>query len=823
VSSSLFRNLTAQSAGALLLKVTTIWYFYSISDCTFDSTVSILKGAVVVSNADALIQGSRFLRNSVGKSDAVEGSGGGLYLECADRPTDCVVRVENCSFLGNQARYSGGGILWTDSKPQLRNLIFANNTALYGANLASFPVALSYARDSPQVRKEMIAVPSGQPAQEMLAVYLLDHYNQVVTVDNASYATLQPVDPQQASVSGATRVLAVLGVFTFEDYTIISAPGGSTTIGVYTNAVNINRAKGDNEVQFSENVTVLASMRNCLVGEAQVNNYCEVCPYGKYNLEAGSACEICPTGAICYGNYTLVPEPGYWRRSATSDQIWKCMESEACLGSPEPPAPLSLTGECATGYFGNLCHGCSTGFSRSGRYGCGKCPEFVINVVRIIGISIAVIIVVVIVIKTSLISAHRSRSAYSIYFKIFINYLQLLTATAVFDFKWPSYVLQVLKIQESVGNVSEQIFSFDCFITNSQADEGEVTYLRVVIVSCLPLLVVAGAVLWWSLVACIRNSSVYLKHHLMNSVVVLFFLIHPSIVKVMFDIFNCKTLDNDRTWLSSNLTILCWSEEHRRYAMGVALPGILLWGVAVPLLALIRLCMKRRTLDMLETRIPFGFLYNGYRTQRFYWEFTILYRKIIIITIGVFVLNISVAVQALCAMLVLVLAVIFQMREAPYINAVLNKLEHRAIVVAAVTVYCGMWFMTGDIGESSKVVMLGVIVLANAYFLLLWSMQVCRLCASFFIKLLVALKLKASVMPIAPVSNVSQSHKLSVNVSHSGSGEQSVNQSKVSCSQYDDSSDDINAAFHRAPREPRLPVPDNSMVAGEDSSSLSQK
>lgn len=823
ISNSLFKNLTAQSAGAILLKVTTIWYYYSVLNCTFDSTQTALKGAVLFSNADGLIQDSRFLNNFVGKSGALEGSGGGLYLECPDRPAGCSVRVEHCSFLGNQARYSGGGIVWTDSKPELRNLIFANNTALYGADIASFPITLSYSQDSPTLQKEISAVPSGQQAQDTLVVYLLDHYNHVVTVDNASYATLQPVDQQQASVSGVTRVLAVLGVFTFEEYTIVSAPGGSVTIGIYTNAVNINRAKGDDDTKFSENVTVLTSMRTCLIGEAQINNYCEVCPYGKYNLEAGSTCETCPTGAICYGNYTLVPEAGYWRNSATSDTIWKCLQSEACLGSPEPPAPLSLIGDCATGYFGNLCHGCLAGFSRSGRNGCSRCPDLVINIVRIVGVSIATIIAVLVVIKTSLISAHRSRSPYSIYFKIFINYLQLITATAVFDFKWPSYVLQMLKIQESVGNVSEQIFSFDCFITSSRADEGELTYLRVVIVSCLPLLVLAGAIVWWSLVSWVRRSTTYLKHHLVNSIVVLFFLVHPSIVKVMFDIFNCKELDNGKSWLSSNLTISCWDEQHRRYAMGVALPGILVWGVAVPLLALLRLCIKRRTLDMLETRIHFGFLYNGYRTQRFYWEFIILYRKIIIITIAVFVLNISVAIQALCAMLVLVLAVVFQMREAPYINAVLNKLEHRAIVVAAVTVYCGMWFMTGDIGELSKVVMLVVIVAANVYFLLLWSVQVCQLCASFFNKLLVALKVKTGAIPISPVSNVSQSHKISiVNVSHSGSGEQSVNQSKVRPRQYDDSSDDVNLAFHREPREPRIPVPDNSMV-GEDSASITQK
>jgi hypothetical protein len=399
-------------------------------------------------------------------------------------------------------------------------------------------------------------------------------------------------------------------------------------------------------------------------------------------------------------------------------------------------------------------------------------------VVRVVGVGIAALLIIVVIIKTSLVSAHRSRSPYSIYFKIFINYLQLLTATAVFDFKWPSYVLQLLKLQESAGNVSEQVFSFDCFFTSSSADEGKLTYFRVVLLSTLPLLLVCCSFLLWSAVSWARKSSVYIKNHMVNSIVVLFFLVHPSIVKVMFDIFNCKELDNNVSWLSSNLTIRCWDAEHRRYAMGVALPGILLWGLAVPLLALVRLCMKRRTLDMLETRIHFGFLYNGYRPQRFYWEFIILYRKILIITIAVFIFNVSVAIQALSAMLVLVLAVIFQMRENPYVTTVLNTLEQRAIIVAAITVYCGMWFMTGDLGETAKVIMLVVIVTANAYFLLLWSTQICKVCAGLINKLLVALRLKAGVAPISPASNPSHSQKLSV--SHSGSGEHSVNQSKVS-------------------------------------------
>jgi len=38
----------------------------------------------------------------------------------------------------------------------------------------------------------------------------------------------------------------------------------------------------------------------------------------------------------------------------------------------------------------------------------------------------------------------------------------------------------------------------------------------------------------------------------------------------------------------------------------------------------------------LETKQKFGFLYNGYKKEYFFWEIVIMYRKILIIFISVF-------------------------------------------------------------------------------------------------------------------------------------------------------------------------------------------
>ena len=42
--------------------------------------------------------------------------------------------------------------------------------------------------------------------------------------------------------------------------------------------------------------------------------------------------------------------------------------------------------------------------------------------------------------------------------------------TASFDLDWPDFVLDWFSIHYSAGTVTEQVFSFDCFIEN----EGEI-------------------------------------------------------------------------------------------------------------------------------------------------------------------------------------------------------------------------------------------------------------------------------------------------------------------------------------------------------------
>ena len=76
--------------------------------------------------------------------------------------------------------------------------------------------------------------------------------------------------------------------------------------------------------------------------------------------------------------------------------------------------------------------------------------------------------------------------------------------------------------------------------------------------------------------------------------------------------------------------------------MGVALPSLVVWGLGIPLFAYLLLKNVENTLTKVETKEKFGFLYNGYKKEYYYWEVIIMYRKIIMVVISVVISNFGV-------------------------------------------------------------------------------------------------------------------------------------------------------------------------------------
>ena len=145
-----------------------------------------------------------------------------------------------------------------------------------------------------------------------------------------------------------------------------------------------------------------------------------------------------------------------------------------------------------------------------------------------------------------------------------------------------------------------------------------------------------------------------MRREAVATLVILYFLIHPDLIKQFFFSLSCVEIEPGEKWLIKNYDIQCWEEDHLFYVFAVILPSIIVWGCGLPIVFLCLLYKRREVLHKFSVKAKFGFLYNGYEMGTFYWEFIILYRKVLIVAILVFVVDESTRVAALCVLLILI-------------------------------------------------------------------------------------------------------------------------------------------------------------------------
>jgi hypothetical protein len=110
----------------------------------------------------------------------------------------------------------------------------------------------------------------------------------------------------------------------------------------------------------------------------------------------------------------------------------------------------------------------------------------------------------------------------------------------------------------------------------------------------------------------------------------------------------------------------------------------------------------------------------------FFWEIIIIYRKILLIAVAVFLSTTSAEVQVLVSMLIIVVSIVAHLRINPYYTDVLNRMEALSLVVCVVTMYSGMFFVTGRyytymLNNGVRWFFFICVLLPNILFLLYWA------------------------------------------------------------------------------------------------------
>jgi hypothetical protein len=596
----------------------------------------------------------------------------------------------------------------------------------------------------------------------------------LIANDNASSAEFYSESSLNASVTGNIKVTASGGTFLFEAFAITAQPGSTQYLSVSSLAVDTGKAaKAQDGLKYIPKVRIRVNMRQCQVGESQLGIVCLLCDAGTYSLDPTLPCKLCPSAAYCYGNFTMVPKPGYWRANNMTDNFIKCQEADACIGSPDDTF-ISYTGLCANGYFGNLCQSCIKSYSRSGRYQCAKCPGLTSNIAITSLIVIVALLIVALIIFTAIRSAQRPRSLIAIYLKIFMNYLQMIVVSSSLNLNWPSFVRTFLSGQEEAGGVAEQLFSFECLLQDINISQGSMYFAKIIGMTCLPLVLFALATVTWAgVLCCFHVKEIWLK--MKATMVVILFILHPNITKAMFAYFACMDLGTGELWLISDLSIKCWDAEHIRQILLVVLPSIVVWVVGLPTLALFYLIIKHNSLEAWHIKQVFSFLYKGYERPYFYWEFVILYRKVALISASVFLGTVGIRIQALTVLALLLVSLFLQLQIKPFNEPSFNKLEIRSIFVSAITIYAGLYYEAENVNTLLSVLIFAGMLLANGYFLTLWLLSVSPILLQYITERIRSLwshhKSPYRVRPAHPTT--SSAFQLSADKVHSSSISQS--------------------------------------------------
>lgn len=72
------------------------------------------------------------------------------------------------------------------------------------------------------------------------------------------------------------------------------------------------------------------------------------------------------------------------------------------------------------------------------------------------------------------------------------------------------------------------------------------------------------------------------------------------------------------------------------------------------------------------------------------------------------------------ALFIMIIALVYHNKEHPFDKLNLNQLESKSIIAASITIYCGLYYLSGSLSEPTKVAFFAVIILVNVHFFITW-------------------------------------------------------------------------------------------------------
>ena len=545
------------------------------------------------------------------------------------------------------------------------------------------------------------------------------------------------------------------------NFACISCPGGSTTREAQSTSATQCLCPRGSFLSGDDGVSVGCTPCVAALGEGASTadmgalsvDECQCEPI--YFRDKEGKCVPCPFGARCDGSFadSMKLETGFWRSSRESSTIHAChaprgvplceggkiseagaFEEMLVEGGAVPSDDL-----CRPGHKGALCWECLLGYGKrlgvcercSGNGGAvGQSVAFVILgsllfLVAILGLTSQTL--GRIMQETPNSDGHDSAGRASFpmggidleeeeegarksvrsdnsnitvgVIKVLVTWLQLASlANSVRVDKGPE-MSELLK-WEDLGNVSPWSFaSFNCAVPVGFYSKFYATTL--VPLACVPIgalvtLLVARLAEYRRWVHRFAPADVFTM-----TVQLLLFLSYTMVNNVTMSVFKCQELDEGLAVLAADPSVVCGTPAHAS-AVGVGVASIVLLTIGVPLQAFIFMWLNRNNLQSERMKVRFGFFFQNYRPEVYWYECFSLVRKAAIVA-TVVLLQDNVGLQVFTVSLVALIFLSMHTYHKPYHQPLLNVLESLALFVSNMTLsFCTFSYVTRQAGKEER-------------------------------------------------------------------------------------------------------------------------
>lgn len=748
IKDSIFIQNTAQKGSSIYLQGN---MNVTLSKCNFTNNQAIIKN----------------------QANTLEGVAPCLFFKPWTKDSSSI-KLSNCTFLNNRASYiaptifSQTPILYNNDsffENNLDNLAFSKKMFVFPLEVNLYKIISEFEN---KVNENFVKIPTiliNSGSEIYLEFLFQDQFHQTLIFDNKSIFTIRPID-NRISIKLAGSITQVSkGIVTYPNLLIKVKPDSNFSLTLSSSFEAIVKETIEQKISLKLNFY----SRKCRVGETiLVDDSCVRCPAKTFSLsdpmlleQKYQKCNICPEFCECLGGSQITPLPGFYRYSNYSVRVVPCFNPESCIGNvilnssecnSSCSEQIQIHGACSAGNVGPLCSICEENFGKVNfDSSCKECPS--VNSVIISRLFSYVVCLSFYLFFNSYIaekyqSDQRDDGGIgeaSLLIKIIINHAQQINLILLNEVDLPfSDIKSFFSFSDMLSFTNDQVIINECVFNFLNKISLNINLFKIILNSLIPLFFsILTSLLWLIFIfPCNKHYREKGKLRLLYSKSKLFlilsiFMFYPLIIKSCFGILECIKLDPNvkTTFLKIYLELECWSDYHYTYIFFISLPGLIIWGVGLPLFLTVSLKRSfdksrktfsqkshvsdsENTLKNSESTLnlgAFSIFRKGYKTKYFFWESLILGRKFLL---SLIVILTSILLDEIKWLLILLIFLIFlrvTFQHKPYSIDSGNTFEQNSLMIC---IFSGAacFSFNSKINESLKQGWCLLIILLNIFY-----------------------------------------------------------------------------------------------------------